>query len=58
MQTQQTSVDDTTLEEEASDARAAADIRAARVVDHAEVATWLATWGTPQEAPLPPSWRE
>lgn len=31
--------------EAAADARAEADIRAGRVVDHADVAAWLAAWG-------------
>jgi len=33
---------------------AAAD--AGQVVPHAEVAAWLATWGTPDEKPAPKSW--
>lgn len=37
----------------AADARAEADIAAGRVVAHAEVAAWLRTWGTPDEAPPP-----
>ena len=39
-----------------ADARAEADIAAGRVVDHAEVAAWLATWGKPAERPAPPEW--
>ena len=42
--------------EAAADARADADIEAGRVVDHAEVSTWLAKWGTPRETPAPPEW--
>jgi predicted transcriptional regulator len=44
--------------EAAADARAEADIKAGRVVDHADVAAWLATWGTPDEKPVPPEWLE
>ena len=33
---------------------AAAD--AGQVVSHSEVAKWLATWGTPDEAPAPKKW--
>jgi predicted transcriptional regulator len=33
-----------------------ADADAGRVVPHAEVAEWLATWGTPDEKPIPKSW--
>ena len=40
----------------AGDARAQADIASGRVVDHVEVAAWLAKWGTPHEAPAPPEW--
>jgi predicted transcriptional regulator len=39
-------------------ARARADIAAGRVVDHAEVAEWLKTWGTEQERPMPREWLE
>lgn len=39
-----------------ADARAEADVKAGRVVDHAKVAAWLARWGTPDEAPAPPEW--
>jgi len=39
-----------------ADARAEADIAAGRIVNHAEVAAWLATWGTPEEAPAPARW--
>ena len=41
-----------------ADARAEADIKAGRVVDHAAVATWLATWGTLDEKPVPHEWLE
>jgi len=33
-----------------------ADADAGRVVSHAEVAEWLATWGKPDEKPPPKSW--
>jgi predicted transcriptional regulator len=36
------------------DGEAAAD--AGQVVAHAEVAAWLATWGTPDETPAPEQW--
>ena len=39
-----------------ADARAEADIAAGRIVDHAEVAAWLAAWGTKDERPAPPEW--
>ncbi len=39
-----------------ADARAEADIARGRVVDHAEVAAWLAAWGTKDERPAPPEW--
>ena len=42
--------------EAAAEARAKADIAAGRVVDHAEVAAWLTTWGTKDERPAPPEW--
>nr|WP_299910761.1 antitoxin [Sphingomonas bacterium] len=42
--------------EAAADARADADIKAGRTVDHADVAAWLAKWGTPDEIPAPPEW--
>ncbi|MBI5939776.1 MAG: antitoxin [Caulobacterales bacterium] len=35
---------------------AEADADAGRVVPHSEVAKWLATWGTPDEKPMPASW--
>jgi len=35
------------------DAEAEADYAAGRVVPHAEVAKWLASWGTPNELPCP-----
>ncbi len=38
-------------------AAADADVAAGRVVPHEEVAKWLKTWGTPDETPLPRSWR-
>jgi len=38
-------------------ATADADVAAGRVVPHEEVAKWLRTWGTPDEKPLPRSWR-
>jgi len=37
-------------------AEAEADIRAGRVVPHAEVADWLKSWGTAEEAPPPAPW--
>lgn len=42
--------------EAAADAEGLADIEAGRVVPHAEVAAWLDTWGTPEEAPMLKSW--
>lgn len=42
--------------EAAADAEGLADIEAGRVVPHADVAAWLDTWGTPEEAPMPKSW--
>ncbi|WP_397399870.1 antitoxin [Phenylobacterium sp.] len=42
--------------EAAADAEGLADIEAGRVVPHDEVARWLDTWGTPDEAPPPASW--
>mgnify|MGYP007030205356 CR=1 FL=1 len=44
--------------EAAADALAEADIVAGRAVDHADVAAWLATWGTKDEVPAPPQWLE
>lgn len=44
--------------QEAAIARARADAAAGRVVPHEAVAAWLRTWGTPQEAPMPPEWLE
>ncbi len=32
------------------------DIAAGRVVSHAEVSKWLATWGTPEFGPPPKPW--
>ena len=42
--------------EAASIARAREDIAAGRFVEHAKVAAWLKTWGTPEERPIPPEW--
>ena len=39
-----------------ADAEADADAEAGRTVPHAEVAAWLATWGTATERPIPPEW--
>lgn len=39
-----------------ADAEADADVAAGRTVDHAEVARWLAKWGTPEETPAPAEW--
>lgn len=47
--------DDAADERAMRDGESAAD--AGFVVPHAEVAAWLATWGTPDEAPAPKSWR-
>jgi predicted transcriptional regulator len=44
--------------EAAADARAEADIKAGRVVDHGAVREWLGKWGTPDETPAPPEWLE
>lgn len=44
--------------EEASLARARADIAAGRVYPHEEVAAWLRTWGTPDFKPFPHRWRK
>jgi len=49
--------EDTQAAGAAADARALDDIEAGRVVDHADVAAWLEKWGTPEERPLPDSWR-
>ena len=49
-------VDDEADERAMSDGEAAAD--AGRVVPHEEVAAWLKTWGTPDEAPAPAKWFE
>jgi len=43
--------------EEAADAEGLADVAAGRMVSHAEVSAWLATWGAPDEKPMPASWR-
>lgn len=45
-----------TDEEEAALREAEADADAGRVVPHSEVAKWLATWGSPDEQPMPESW--
>jgi predicted transcriptional regulator len=42
--------------ESAADARAEADVAAGHLVDHTEVVSWLAKWGTPDETPAPPEW--
>ena len=42
--------------EAAADARADADAASGRIVDHVEVAAWLAKWGTTAETPMPPEW--
>lgn len=42
--------------DEAALAEAEADVKAGRVVPHAEVAEWLKTWGTAEEAPAPAKW--
>ena len=42
--------------EAAADAQGLADIEAGRVVPHEDVARWLDTWGTPDEAPPPAAW--
>ena len=39
-----------------ADAEADADVAAGRLIDHAEVAAWLATWGKPDEKAAPPEW--
>lgn len=44
--------------EAASIARARADIKAGRVVEHEKVVEWLKTWGTKDERPIPPEWLE
>jgi hypothetical protein len=44
-------------EEGAALLEAEADADAGRVVPHSEVAKWLKTWGTPDEKPMPESWR-
>ena len=40
------------------EAQADADVAAGRVVPHEEVAKWLAKVGTPDEEPMPASWRK
>jgi predicted transcriptional regulator len=39
-----------------SEAEGLADIAAGRVISHADVMAWLATWGTPEEEPAPEHW--
>jgi predicted transcriptional regulator len=43
---------DPTLESEA-DARAEADVREGRLISHAAVRRWLASWGTAKPLPRP-----
>jgi len=43
--------------EEAADAEGLAVVAAGRVVSHSDVSAWLATWGAPDEKPMPASWR-
>ena len=43
-------------EDARADAEADADVAAGRFVPHAEVAAWLATWGTAAERPIPSEW--
>ena len=56
----QASIDIGTIETretiDAASAEARADRAAGRGVPHAEVAKWLATWGTPDYKPMPPEW--
>ena len=40
-----------------ADAEGLAQLEAGKGIPHAEVATWLETWGTPDERPAPASWR-
>ena len=47
--------DDDADERAMREGEAAAD--AGQVVLHAEVAAWLATWGTPEESSAPKTWR-
>ena len=47
--------DDDADERAMREGEAAAD--AGQVVPHAEVAAWLATWGTPEESSAPKTWR-
>ena len=44
--------------EAAADAEGVEQLDAGEAVPHAEVAAWLETWGTPQEAPAPARWRK
>ena len=39
--------------EAAADARAEADVRAGRLIDHAAVRRWLASWGSSRRLPKP-----
>ena len=41
---------------EAAIAEARADIAAGRGIPHAQVAAWLATWGTSDYKPMPAEW--
>ncbi|WP_277978583.1 antitoxin [Sphingomonas phyllosphaerae] len=43
--------------EDASVARARADLAAGRVYSHEEVVAWLKTWGTDAYRPFPRRWR-
>ncbi|WP_294336351.1 antitoxin [uncultured Sphingomonas sp.] len=45
-----------TPEDIAAIERAREDVAAGRVIPHEEVAKWLATWGTPNETPMPTEW--
>ncbi len=44
--------------DEAAEAAGLADIAAGRVVPNAKVIEWLQSWGTPDEKPVPYSWRK
>ena len=41
-----------------AEARADADVAEGRVVSNARVIEWLRSWGTPDRAPTPYSWRK
>ena len=43
--------------EATADAEGLAQLDAGKGVPHDEVAAWLKTWGTPDETPMPESWR-